>query len=47
MGSVAQKLERNSINTFAGSSALLRYGITKGLELRTFIKILISPDLAI
>jgi hypothetical protein len=36
MGLVVQTLERNSINAFAGPSTLLRYGITKGLELRIF-----------
>lgn len=36
MGLIAQTLKHNSINAFAGPSTLLRYGITKGLELRIF-----------
>lgn len=36
MGLMAQTLEDNAINAFAGPSTLLRYGIIKGFELRIF-----------
>lgn len=36
MGLVAQSMEDNAINSFAGPSTLLRYGITDWIELRIF-----------
>lgn len=36
MGLVASTLEDNKLNSFAGPSTLIRYGLTKGIELRIF-----------
>ena len=36
MGLVASTLDNNKLNSFAGPSTLIRYGITEGIELRLF-----------